>query len=327
MKAPKLATTSTLTRTLRVREYCRIGHRVILQNGVVVGGDGYGFAKTAEGTHFKIVQSGITVMEDDVEIQTLTSVDRATVGETRVKRGAKIDSLVQVGHASVVGEDNIICAQTGLAGSSILGKNVLLAGQVGHLRSPHHSRQRHRLRAERHRRRREGRRDSLRLARFRKPRVAARHHRVSETARPVEDSETIGKAAPAARRRAGFFPMIEDPTHNNRRPVAYLNETFLESPDARGLRILSEYLEPLSHFRDEKIQDTIVFFGSARITEDGALGQYYNDARTLARLLTEWSNNIESPLQPLRHLFRAAVPASWKPPIAAPRTPAARPSD
>jgi UDP-3-O-[3-hydroxymyristoyl] glucosamine N-acyltransferase len=114
-----------------VREYCRIGNRVILQNGVVIGGDGYGFAKTREGTHFKIVQSGITVIEDDVEIQTLTSVDRATVGETRVKRGAKIDSLVQVGHASVVGEDNIICAQTGLAGSSILGKGVLLAGQVG----------------------------------------------------------------------------------------------------------------------------------------------------------------------------------------------------
>ena len=114
-----------------VREYCRIGHRVILQNGVVVGGDGFGFAKTSEGTHFKIVQSGVTVIEDDVEIQTLSSIDRATVGETRVKRGAKIDSLVQVGHASVVGEDNIICAQTGLAGSSILGKNVLLAGQVG----------------------------------------------------------------------------------------------------------------------------------------------------------------------------------------------------
>ena len=114
-----------------VREYCHIGHRVILQNGVVVGGDGYGFAKTSEGTHFKIVQSGITVIEDDVEIQSLTSIDRATVGETRVKRGAKIDSLVQVGHACVVGEDNIICAQTGLAGSTILGKNVLLAGQVG----------------------------------------------------------------------------------------------------------------------------------------------------------------------------------------------------
>jgi UDP-3-O-[3-hydroxymyristoyl] glucosamine N-acyltransferase len=114
-----------------VREFCRIGDRVTLQNGVVIGGDGFGFAKTSEGTHFKIVQSGVTVIEDDVEIQSLTSVDRATVGETRVKRGAKIDSLVQIGHACVVGEDNIICAQTGLAGSSILEKNVLLAGQVG----------------------------------------------------------------------------------------------------------------------------------------------------------------------------------------------------
>ena len=97
----------------------------------MIGGDGFGFAKTSAGTHFKIVQSGVTVIEDDVEIQSLTSVDRATVGETRVKRGAKIDSLVQIGHACVVGEDNIICAQTGLAGSSILEKNVLLAGQVG----------------------------------------------------------------------------------------------------------------------------------------------------------------------------------------------------
>ena len=114
-----------------VREFCRIGNRVTLQNSVVVGGDGFGFAKAADGTHHKIVQSGITVIEDDVEIQTLTSIDRATVGETRVRRGAKIDSLVQVGHACVVGEDNIICAQTGLAGSSILEKDVLLAGQVG----------------------------------------------------------------------------------------------------------------------------------------------------------------------------------------------------
>lgn len=114
-----------------VREFCRIGTRVTLGNGVVVGGDGYGFAKTSEGHHFKIVQSGITIIEDDVEIQSLSSVDRASVGETRVGRGSKIDSLVQIGHGCVVGEDNIICAQTGLAGSSILGNNVLLAGQVG----------------------------------------------------------------------------------------------------------------------------------------------------------------------------------------------------
>jgi UDP-3-O-[3-hydroxymyristoyl] glucosamine N-acyltransferase len=114
-----------------VREYCRIGNRVIVQNGVVIGGDGFGFAKQSDGTHHKIPQSGVTVIEDDVEIQALSAVDRATIGETRVKRGAKIDNFVQVGHACVVGEDNIICAQVGLAGSSVLEKNVLLAGQVG----------------------------------------------------------------------------------------------------------------------------------------------------------------------------------------------------
>ena len=114
-----------------VREFCRIGNRVILQNGVVVGGDGFGFVRQKDGTHFKIVQAGVTVIEDDVEIQTLTAIDRARVGETRVKRGAKIDNLVQVGHGCVVGEDNIICAQTGLAGSTTLERNVLLAGQVG----------------------------------------------------------------------------------------------------------------------------------------------------------------------------------------------------
>jgi UDP-3-O-[3-hydroxymyristoyl] glucosamine N-acyltransferase len=114
-----------------VREFCRVGHRVTLQNGVVVGGDGFGFAKCADGTHAKIVQSGVTIIEDDVEVQSLTSVDRATIGETRVRRGAKIDSLVQIGHACVVGEDNIICAQAGLAGSTTLERNVLLAGQAG----------------------------------------------------------------------------------------------------------------------------------------------------------------------------------------------------
>jgi UDP-3-O-[3-hydroxymyristoyl] glucosamine N-acyltransferase len=114
-----------------VREFCRIGDRVLLQNGVVVGGDGFGFAKKDDGTQFKIPQTGRTVLEDDVEVQSLTSVDRATMGETRVKRGAKIDSLVQIGHACVVGEDNIICAQTGLAGSTVLEANVIMAGQSG----------------------------------------------------------------------------------------------------------------------------------------------------------------------------------------------------
>jgi uncharacterized protein (TIGR00730 family) len=81
---------------------------------------------------------------------------------------------------------------------------------------------------------------------------------------------------------------------NGRRPVAYKNEAFLDSPDGRSLRILSEYLEPLSHFRDEKVRDTIVFFGSARIAENGLMGNYYEDARTLSRLLTDWSDNLEN---------------------------------
>jgi UDP-3-O-[3-hydroxymyristoyl] glucosamine N-acyltransferase len=114
-----------------VREFCRIGNNVVLQNGVVVGGDGFGFAKDQTGHWHKIVQSGPTVIEDDVEIQANACVDRASVGETRIARGAKIDNLVQVGHGSKVGEDTLLCAQVGLAGSTDVGKSVILAGQVG----------------------------------------------------------------------------------------------------------------------------------------------------------------------------------------------------
>lgn len=114
-----------------VREFCRIGNNVVLQNGVVVGGDGFGFAKDQRGRWHKIVQSGPTVIEDDVEIQANACIDRASVGETRIARGAKIDNLVQVGHGSTVGEDTLLCAQAGLAGSTEIGKSVILAGQVG----------------------------------------------------------------------------------------------------------------------------------------------------------------------------------------------------
>ncbi len=114
-----------------VREYCVIGDRVILQNGVVIGGDGLGFAKRADGTWHKMVQSGPTVLEDDVEIQANSCVDRATVGETRIGRGTKIDDLVVIGHASQVGENGMICGQAGLAGSTKVGNNCILAGQVG----------------------------------------------------------------------------------------------------------------------------------------------------------------------------------------------------
>ncbi len=114
-----------------IREFCRIGHRVVLQNGVVIGADGFGFARDEQGRHRKIVQSGVVVIEDDVEIQSLSSIDRATMGETRIRRGARIDSLVQIGHACDVGEDVILCGQVGLAGSTVVKNNVLLAGQVG----------------------------------------------------------------------------------------------------------------------------------------------------------------------------------------------------
>ena len=114
-----------------VREFCRIGNNVVLQNGVVVGGDGFGFAKDDRGRWQKIVQSGPTVLEDDVEIQANACIDRASVGETRIARGTKIDNLVQVGHGSSVGEDTLLCAQVGLAGSTEVGKKVILAGQVG----------------------------------------------------------------------------------------------------------------------------------------------------------------------------------------------------
>lgn len=114
-----------------VREGVRIGNDVILQNGVVVGGDGYGFAKQADGSYYKIVQAGTAVIEDNVEVQANACVDRAGVGETRIRRGAKIDNLVQVGHGSDVGENSLLCGQAGLAGSSKIGRNVVLAGQVG----------------------------------------------------------------------------------------------------------------------------------------------------------------------------------------------------
>ena len=114
-----------------VREFCRIGDRVILQNGAIIGGDGLGFAKQKDGTWYKMQQSGPAVLEDDVEVQSNTCVDRATVGETRIGRGTKLDDLVLVGHASHVGANTMLCGQVGLAGSTKVGDGSILAGQVG----------------------------------------------------------------------------------------------------------------------------------------------------------------------------------------------------
>jgi UDP-3-O-[3-hydroxymyristoyl] glucosamine N-acyltransferase len=114
-----------------VRENTRIGNDVILQNGVVVGGDGFGFAPRPDGTYHKIVQAGIVVIEDGVEMQSNSCVDRAAVGETRLHRGVKIDNLVQVAHGCDIGENSLLCSQAGVSGSVTLGRNVILTGQVG----------------------------------------------------------------------------------------------------------------------------------------------------------------------------------------------------
>jgi UDP-3-O-[3-hydroxymyristoyl] glucosamine N-acyltransferase len=114
-----------------VREFCQLGNRVILQNGAIIGGDGLGFAKQKDGTWYKMQQSGPAILEDDVEVQANACVDRATVGETRIGRGSKLDDLVLVGHASRVGENTMLCGQVGLAGSTRVGNACILAGQVG----------------------------------------------------------------------------------------------------------------------------------------------------------------------------------------------------
>jgi UDP-3-O-[3-hydroxymyristoyl] glucosamine N-acyltransferase len=113
-----------------VREYCTLGDNVILQNGAIVGCDGFGFARNGNRWE-KITQSGPTVLENDVEVQANSCVDRASIGETHIGQGVKIDNLVQVGHGSAVAEHTLLCAQVGLAGSTVVGKNVILAGQVG----------------------------------------------------------------------------------------------------------------------------------------------------------------------------------------------------
>ncbi|MGA9994793.1 MAG: UDP-3-O-(3-hydroxymyristoyl)glucosamine N-acyltransferase [Pyrinomonadaceae bacterium] len=120
-----------------VREGTQIGERVVVHNNAVIGSDGFGYAKDEEGRWLKIPQTGRVVIEDDVEIGAGTTIDRASVGETRIARGAKIDNLVQIGHSCTVGEDSLLCAQVGLAGSSHIGRRVILAGQAGvagHLR-------------------------------------------------------------------------------------------------------------------------------------------------------------------------------------------------
>jgi UDP-3-O-[3-hydroxymyristoyl] glucosamine N-acyltransferase len=114
-----------------IRENCVIGNNVQLHNGVVIGSDGFGFAKDDAGDWYKIPQIGRVVIEDNVEIQANSCIDRASLGETRIGRNTKMDNLSHVAHNCIVGENSMLCAQVGLAGSTEIGKNVILAGQVG----------------------------------------------------------------------------------------------------------------------------------------------------------------------------------------------------
>lgn len=114
-----------------IREGCELGDRVILQNNVVIGGDGFGYAKRKDNSWLKIRQAGAVIIEDDVEIGSGAAIDRATIGLTVISKGTKIDNLVQIGHGSFVGQNTLLCAQVGLAGSTRVGNEVILSGQVG----------------------------------------------------------------------------------------------------------------------------------------------------------------------------------------------------
>lgn len=127
----KIGASSVIHSGVSIRENCEIGANCIIHNNCVVGSDGFGYAKTEEKRWLKIPQTGRVVIEDDVEIGAGTCIDCASVGETRIKTGAKIDNLVQIGHSCTIEEDALLCAQTGLAGSSVIGRRVILAGQVG----------------------------------------------------------------------------------------------------------------------------------------------------------------------------------------------------
>ncbi|MPY88494.1 MAG: UDP-3-O-(3-hydroxymyristoyl)glucosamine N-acyltransferase [Luteitalea sp.] len=114
-----------------IRERVTLGHRVVVQDGAVVGGDGFGFAQQPDGSHHKIPQVGTVIIGDDVEIGALAAIDRPSVGRTIVGRGTKIDNLVQVAHGATIGEHVLLAAQVGIAGSTVIEDCVTLAGQVG----------------------------------------------------------------------------------------------------------------------------------------------------------------------------------------------------
>lgn len=116
---------------VNIRENCKVGNNVIIHSGTVVGSDGFGYSTDEKGVYHKIPQIGNVIIEDDVEIGSNVSIDRAAIGSTIIKRGCKIDNLVQIAHNVMLGEDTVISAQTGISGSTKIGKHCILAGQAG----------------------------------------------------------------------------------------------------------------------------------------------------------------------------------------------------
>jgi len=110
---------------------CKIGNNVIIHSGAVIGSDGFGFAPTGDGTYQKISQIGNVILEDDVEVGSNTTIDRATMGSTIIRKGVKLDNLVQIAHNVEIGINTVIAAQTGISGSTKIGERVVLGGQVG----------------------------------------------------------------------------------------------------------------------------------------------------------------------------------------------------
>ena len=203
---------------MSIREGCRLGARVVVQDGAVIGADGFGFAHRADGTHEKIPQVGPVVIEDDVEIGANTTIDRPAVGETRIRAGAKIDNLVQIAHGVSIGLNTLLASQVGIAGSTTIGDNVILAGQVGVGEPPHHRRRREGHRPDRHQQLDRGRPVRVGAAGHRQPRVGegggARSPGCPSTA---ASSSTSNAAWPRSKRRPGPPPprdIIEHPVHD-----------------------------------------------------------------------------------------------------------------
>jgi UDP-3-O-[3-hydroxymyristoyl] glucosamine N-acyltransferase len=137
LEGVQVGSDSILYSNVTVREQCLIGDRVIVQPGAVIGSDGFGFAPKPDGSYEKIPQRGIVVVEDDVEIGANTTIDRATIGETRIGKGTKLDNLIQVAHNVIIGQNTVMASQSGISGSTRLGDGCVIAGQVGfagHLR-------------------------------------------------------------------------------------------------------------------------------------------------------------------------------------------------